>query len=324
MIPNSFVAAAFLVCIALTAQAQSGSHLADPAASAPSRWQVERDQLDSALRARALVATDARSLWVAGQLDAGDPVARADAFAQARIMAPEEKLFLASLAMACLAPVRPLPAPCDATDRLADWALRDADNGVPLLLLADRARARNNVASMGAFLEQAAKSSRFDDYRNQAALLIWDAVRALPGSAEPAAKVELAASYGVLHEPYAVGQMRSLCRDAPGLPENVRAACHAAGIAVAQRAANWSLRSAGARLAQRSAAAGAEQEAARLRLSEVQRRAYECAEMGNVIASALQSPVASVRADAVAQWEARLRQEAQFGEVAACALPVKG
>ena len=324
MISRSFAAAVLVACISLTAQAQSDSRLSEPAAAPASRWQAERGQLDSALRARALIATDPRGLWIAGRLDTGDPVAQVVAFAQARIAAPDEKLFLASLAMACLAPVQPLPAPCDATDRLADWALRDPDNGVPLLLLADRARARNNVASMGAFLEEAAKSPRFDDYWNRASLLVWEAVRALPGGADPAAKAELAASYGVLHESYASSRMRSLCRDAQSLPQGVRAACHAAGMAVAQRAANWSLRIAGAQLAQRSATAGAEQEASRLRLSEVQHRAFECAEAGNAIALALQSPVATVRADAVAQWEARLVQDARSGEVAACAMPAKG
>lgn len=324
MIPRFLVAAVLVACAVFTAQAQTGSRLSEPATAPPSRWQAERDQLDSALRARALVATDARGLWIAGRLDAGDPVAQAAAFAQARIMAPDEKLFLASLATACLVPVQPMPAPCDATDRLADWATRDVDNGVPLLLLADRARARNNVASMGEYLDAAAQSPRFDDYWNRSALLIWEAVRALPGSADPAARAELAASYGLLHESYAVRQVDSLCRNAERLANEVRAACHAAGVAVAQRAANWSLRIAGARLSLRGAAAGAEQEASRLRLSEVQRRAYECAEAGNVIASALQSPVAAVRADAVAQWEARLVQDARSGEVAACAMPAKG
>jgi len=131
--------------------------------------------LDQALRARALVSSAPREIWIAAQLDALDPWQRVTSLAEARTRAPDEKLFLASLAMACLTPLQPLPPECDATDRLADWATRDTDNGVPSLLLADRARRRNNTASMVAFLEEAASRPRFDDYENRGALVVWDA-----------------------------------------------------------------------------------------------------------------------------------------------------
>ena len=42
--------------------------------------------------------------------------------------------------------MQPALPECDAIDRLADWATRDNDNGVPLLLLAERARRGNNDA----------------------------------------------------------------------------------------------------------------------------------------------------------------------------------
>lgn len=322
----SLLRASALLVVALAAaaaQAQTGSRITEPSPPPASRWQAERDLLDGALRARSLTATDPRGLWIAGTLDSGDPVGQVAAFAQARTQAPSEKVFQASLATACLAPVQPLPDACDATDRLADWASRDVDNGVPMLLLADRARQRNNAASMTAFLEEAATRPRFDDYWNQGALFIWEAVRALPGGADSAAKAELAASYGALHESYAVRQMQLLCRDAQRLSDTLRAACEAAGAAVAQRAANWSLRIAGARLAERSAAAPA-LAAAQAQLGDTQRRAFECAEAGNPIAAALGSPDAAVRARAVAQWEARLVQDARVGEVAACGGPTKG
>ncbi len=324
---TSAIRASALLVLALAAaagHAQTGSRITEPPPPPVSRWQAERDLLDGAMRGRALTATDPRGLWIAGTLDTGDPVGQVASFAQARTQAPSEKVFLASLATACLAPVQPLPDACDATDRLADWASRDVDNGVPLLLLADRARQRNNAASMTAFLEEAATRPRFDDYWNQGALYIWEAVRALPGGADPAAKAELAAAYGALHESYAARQMPLLCRDAQRLPDTLRAACHAAGAAVAQRAATWSLRIAGARLAERSAAAGPALAAAQAQLSDTQRRAFECAEVGNPIAAALGSSDAAVRARAVAQWEARLVQDARVGEVAACGGPTKG
>lgn len=309
---------AFAVLAAAQALAQStGSRMSEPAAPPPSRWTQDKDALDQALRQRVLTATDPRDLWVAGQLDRTDPWAQVAALAQARNRAPGEMIFVASLAAACLAPTKPLPPECDAVDRLADWATRDADNGVPSLLLADRARARNNLPAMIAFLEEAAARPRFDDYRNRGALILWQAVKAVPGSVDPAARVELAASLGAGRESYAVGQMQLLCREGARVADNIRGACFAAGTAAAQHAADWPLRVAGARLAERNAAP-AEQDATRRRASDVARRGFECAEAGNEIVQALQSPDAAVRARAVAQWEARLAREAQIGEVAVC------
>lgn len=305
------------------APAQTGSRLTDPAPAPPSRWQAERDQMDGALRAGTLVANDPRSQWLAGQLGADDPVTQVASFAQARSAAPGDKLYLSSLAVACLASVQPLPDECQAMDRLADWATRDTDNGVPSLLMAERARRRNNAASMVAFLEEAAQRPRFDDYAGAAALAMWEAVRALPGGG-PAAKAELAASYGLLREPYAVRQIAGLCRDPARTADNVRAACFAAGNALAQRGATWALRTAGARLAERSATPGAELTKAQAQLADVQRRTLDCAEAGNAIATALESGDAAVRAKAMAQWEARLAQEARVGETVACVVSGKG
>jgi len=292
--------------------AQNGSRITETTPQ-PSRWQQEVDALDQALRARALVSNDPRELWIAAQLDAVDPWQRVTALAQARARAPEEKLFLASLAMACLAPLLPLPPECDATDRLADWATRDADNGVPSLLLADRSRRRNNTASMVAFLEEAATRPRFDDYENRGALLVWDTVRALPGTVDPAARAQAAAAFGVTHISQVPATLQSLCRDAASVADNIRAACAGAGNAAAQRASTWSLRIAGAKLAERARAPDAQRQ-----LAGVQQRAFECAEAGNPVAQALESPDAAVRAKGVAQWEARLARESKAGEVATC------
>lgn len=307
---NLTIIAALLA--ASCAFAQNGSRITETTAP-PSRWQEQVEALDQALRARALVSSDPRELWVAAQLDAVDPWQRVSALAQARTRVPNEKLFLASLAMACLAPLQPLPPECDATDRLADWATRDADNGVPSLLLADRARRRNNTASMVAFLEEAAARPRFDDYENRAALIVWEAVRALPGDADPAARAQEAAAFGLAHTSQVAAALQPLCRDAARVADNIRAACAGAGNAAAQRASTWSLRIAGARLAERAQASNAGQQ-----LADVQRRAFECAEAGNSIAQAMESGDAAVRAKAVDQWQARLAREAEGGEVASC------
>jgi len=307
-----------LTGIACSAFGQTGSQLTEPPQAPPSRWQQDKEALDQAMRARALTANEPRDLWVSGQLETGDPWAQVSALAQARTRVPGDKLFLGSLAVACLVPMQPLAPECDATDRLADWATRDDDNGVQVLLLANRARLRNNPAAMIAFLEEAATRPRFDDYQGRGALLWWEAVRAVPGTVDPAARAELAASYALARRPYALSQMQLLCSDASRLPDNVRSACASAGAALAQRGANWSLRIAGARLAERTVAPGAAYATAQQRVIDLQRRAFECAEAGNAVAQAFESPDAAVRARAVAQWEARLALEARVGEVAAC------
>jgi hypothetical protein len=316
--PLSRFAVGLFALAASLALAQNGSRISDPAPATPSRWQQEHDALDQALRARVLVSTEPREMWVAGQLDSTDPWAQVALLARARTQAPGEKVFIASLAVACLAPLQPLPDECDATDRLADWTTRDEDNGVPALLLADRARRRNNGAAMVAYLEEAATLRRFDDYQNRAALILWEALRAVPGAVDPAARAGLAANYAAARASYAAAQMQSLCRDAQKVADEVRRACAAAGNAVAQWASTWSLRVAGARLAERSAAPGAAYDSAQRQLAEVQRRAFECTESANVIAQGLESPDAAVRARAVSQWEARLAEQAKVGEVATC------
>jgi hypothetical protein len=319
MIDRQLVLALAMATASFVSFAQSGNRLTEPAGLPPSRWQAEIDQLDQALRDRTLVATQPRAQWVAGQLDTADPASRVAHFAQARTQVPAEKLYVASLATACLEPVRPLPPECDATDRLADWATRDTENGVPSMLLADRARVRNDGPAMVAYLEEAAMRPRFDDYWNRGALFLWEEVRALPMTADPAARAEFTAMSAAARVPFTALTLPFLCRDAQRFGESVRAACSAAGAAMAQRGTTWALRTVGAQLAERSAAAPEAQAAAGRLLADLRLRAYECAEAANPVIAALESPDAAVRSGAVAQWQARLRTEADVGEVAACA-----
>ncbi len=303
------------------ALAQATNRITEPSATPATRWQAEAERLDLVFRDRLLGATAPRAAWVAGVLEGTDTAVQVAYFAQARREAPAEKLYLASLATACNEPVRPRPADCESIDRLADWATRDADNGVPSLLLAERARLRNNGPAMIAFLQEAAARPRFDDYWSRGAFAIWEEVRALPVTAEPAAKAELAASYGAAHASQAARAMEALCRDPLKFGDEARAACAAAGAAVAQRGASWALRIAGARMAERSTPVPAP--GTGRPIADLQLRAFACAEAGDPIAAALQSPDSAVRARAVAQVEARLKLEADAGEVAACARGAK-
>lgn len=299
------------------AMAQTANRITEPAMAAASPWQSEVAQMDDAMRSRSLSADAPRARWLAAEIDRSDIAAQVANLAQARVRVPNEKLYLASLAFACLERVVPRPDECDATDRLADWATRDVDNGLTSLLLAQQAQQRNNGTSMIAYLEEAATRPRFDDYWTRGGLFIWEEVRALPGGGD-SAKVELAATYGLARSAAATAALQNLCRDADRFGDAARAACAAAGNALAQRGATWTLRTAGARLAQRTAGPQAQADAA-AQLAKVQQRAYECAQAGDAVAIALNAADAAVRARAVAQWEARLRREAEVGEVAACA-----
>jgi hypothetical protein len=124
--------------------------------AAQSRWQADLERLDADLRLRLLTANEPRIDWLAGEIDAADVESQVRHYAAARTAAPGERLYLASLGVACLQPVRPTLAPCDAVDRLADWARRDADNGIPSVLLAGRARQRGQADTVASYVEQAA------------------------------------------------------------------------------------------------------------------------------------------------------------------------
>ena len=104
----------------------------------PSRWQAALNQLDADLRLRLLTASEPPTAWLAGELDTTDIESQVRHYTEARTAAPQERLYQASLASACLVRVRPQLAPCEAVDRLADWARRDNDNGVPSVLLAEQ------------------------------------------------------------------------------------------------------------------------------------------------------------------------------------------
>jgi hypothetical protein len=311
-------------CIVLVAAlgATSGAaaqpaRITEPAA-VTSRWQPEVDRLDQSYRDRVATATDGRAQWVAGQLDPGDPVAATGHFLRARSEAPAERLYLAALAVACLEPVQPRPPACDAPDRLADWATRDTDNGMPSLLLAERARQRNNINGMIAYLDEAAIRPRIDDYWNRGALVLWEDINGATPGADPAARTLLAAGYLTLRGSYGGSVWRTLCRDGGRGNEAARAACHAAGSAVADRGATWALRLAGARAAERNAGSPAEAEAAAARIRQLQQRAFACASQGDTLAAAFEVADAGTRERALKAWERRLQRQAADGEAAAC------
>ncbi len=261
--------------------AQTGNRITEPPNPPPSRWQQDKEQLDSALRARALTVTDPRGLWVAGQLDTGDSAARVSAFAKARTQAPGEMVYLVSLGSPASSPcgrrfrsaMRPIawPTGLRATSttacRCCCWPTAPASATMQRRwsrFSRKRRRARaSTITGAGERSSSGRKYERCPCPRSP---------RPRPSSRPPTAPPSRRMS-PTRSRPCAAMRRRH--------PTSVRSACNAAGTATAQRAATWSLRVAGARLAERSAGAGPPQAAAQQLLADIQRRAFECAEAGD-------------------------------------------
>ena len=203
---------------------------------------------------RGLGVDDPRGHWVAAHFDATDPADQVRHYAAARVAAPTEALYQASLAIACQQPVQPTLPECDSVDRLADWATRDADNGTPMLLLAAKAvrarqrRVRHRLPRAGggaaAFRRLlVARLARFLGLRDGTA----GAGRAR-GQGGGRGRIRGGAAAGG-----AVGTRRDVRRCVEAATAR-RAACAKAGSALSERGATYAAREAGATVAERNAA----------------------------------------------------------------------
>ena len=284
----------------------------------PSRWQSDLERLDSDLRLRLLTANEPRIDWLAGDIDSGDVESQVRHYAAARIAAPGERLYLASLGIACLHPVRPTLAPCDAVDRLADWARRDTDNGVPSLLLAGRARQRGQSDAVASYVEQAAGAPRFDDYWSQHSQRWWDYLRAVDVGIDAAAKAAAAAKYGSMNDLAWAQPLRIVCAEGSARPDRLRDACANLGQALMARGASFALRRAGARIAEINAPDAAARSAAQARGARILAMTARCTQLQPDFATALESPQPAMRARGVEDFTAWANAQAQLGEVASC------
>lgn len=286
--------------------------------AAQSRWQSELERLDADLRLRLLTANEPRIDWLAGEIESADVESQVRHYAAARTAAPDERLYLASLGVACLQPVRPTLAPCDAVDRLADWARRDADNGIPSVLLAGRARQRGQADTVASFVEQAAGSPRFDDYWSQHTQRWWDYLRTVDVGVDPAARAEAAANYGSMNDLAWAQPLRAVCAEGSARPDRLRIACANLGDALMTRGASFALRRAGARVAEINAADAGARSAAQARGARILAMTARCTELQPDFASALESPQPATRARGIEQFAAWASAQAQVGEVASC------
>jgi hypothetical protein len=283
----------------------------------PSRWQPELDRLDADLRLRLLTANEPRVEWLAGEIETVDVESQVRHYTAARTSAPGERLYLASLGVACLQPVRPTLPPCDAVDRLADWARRDGDNGVPMLLLAGRARQRGEADLAASFIEQAALAPRFDDYWSQGAARWWAYLRGLDAGIDPAAKAKAAANYASIRDLAWAPPLRALCAEGQRT-ERMRIACASVGQALSARGATLALRLAGARVAELNGANDAARAAARAAHARVLTLTGRCAIATPDFTAAFESPRPADRAAAIEQFASWANAMAEFGEVSAC------
>ena len=287
-----------------------------------SRWQADLDRLDADLRLRLMSASDPPAAWLAGELEDTDIESQLRHFAAARVALPNDRLYLASLGVACMQPVRPVQPPCDAVDRLADWARRDADNGVPSLLLAGRAQKRGEADSAASFVEQAAMAPRFDDYWSERPARWWAYLRAMDG-VEPAVRAKAAANYAATAGDLAwTLPLRALCaedrdNDRERLPR-MRTACASAGAAMADRGATFALRRVGARIAELNAADDKARGLAQRRHAAILATAAQCAQVTPDFSAAFESAAAAERTKGVEQFAAWAGAQAGEGEVRAC------
>ena len=302
--------------------AQPLAHLADPAVAAPSRLEGESVRFDADVRAGLIAPspTDARANYVAATLETTDLPAKVRHLAAARVAGPQEKLYLASLGLACLAPTRPALPECEAMDRLADWARRDEGNGLPALLLAEQARKHGEREKMVAFIEQGGRAASFDDYDGRAGLALWEYAFASPIAAEPAvrarwatgrsAAVALAADW-----PYA---LRNTCLALGDRPDGMREACRALGNAMWLRGSTLNLRLLGSAVIERNVVDPSAKEDAASRRASVNALAEQCDAARLRIDQGLESADTGERAaaaDAERRWVEAL---AQFGQSGTC------
>jgi len=295
------------------------ARLSDSESGNPSSLAPVLERLDEGLRQAVTSADDPGSRWISGQLETLDPAARARDFAAAAARAPGEMLYVASLARACLTRTVPGLPECDTRDAIASFVTRDADNAVPWLLLAERARQRRALPAVAENLERAARATRFDDYSERGAAIFAARIRMLPGGAARGTDVVAVALYTDRAAGGLAVPLSALCgpkREATG--EEVTRACQRIAALLVERAPNAVDRALGASLAIANAPSDSARALAEVRAREIAVRRQRCAETMARLAAIAADPrdPAGARAEAAAlAWPA---DRGKMDEIAAC------
>lgn len=280
-------------CVALAASAAQSLPESPPRLATEVESVVER--LDTSLRDRVLVRDDARARFIAAQFSRADPDLSVRDLAAAFAREPREPLHLASLAFACMERTLPVRPECAATDYLAQWSFRDGDNALPWLLLAERARRRNDLATMAAHVDKASQQPRFDEYGSPKLAAYWKELEPLAGPGERGTAAMLARSYASA-QPITTDAVLAVC--APGriaADEALRASCGRVGKTMAQRGSSLLARVLGAHLIERSELASAKSAATRGMDASLRQLQVRCGDLDAQLARGLESVDPKVR-----------------------------
>lgn len=285
----------------------------------PSLPEAAFERIDQALRERAVSADGADAAFLRGLQATMDPGARIAAYAEAYRSRPSEILFLASLADACMQRAIPAWPDCEALDPVSRWASRDADNALPRMLLAERARQRGDLAGMREQVAHAAGLDRFDSYRGRGGAAVWRVLAGVPAVASEPEAPFTAAAIGAARAGVGTVESALLCRrDGPGMTPDVGESCRRVARTMAERADTFEARSAGLAILWN----GTDDPAARTRIAaqrdqlEAARHACRSAELAMIEGL---NRDAGRRAAARAIEAAALDDARERGEPAACA-----
>jgi hypothetical protein len=292
------------------AQARAGD---DPAAASPLAPLFV--QFEEALVPRLIGADDAASRWISGRLSTLEPAAQARDYAAAAAREPKELLYVASLAETCVRTTG--VAECSDRDAVGYWASRDADNAVPWLLQAERARRRNNVPSLVENLDRASRSNRYDTYDHRGGAILWSKLAPATAVADRGA----AALYAV-NSPSATGApmqaLESVCApQSRSLDARIAAACARLAGLMADRASLLSDRRAGTQIALAAATGDAAKSSASEQARNVVAQQDRCREALQALErAALGAPDQRQRAATLGEQFVTAR--ARDGEASAC------
>jgi hypothetical protein len=298
--------------LAAFAQARAG----DEPAATPSPFAAAYARLEEAVAQKVVGADDAPSRYVSGRLSGFDLAAQARDYAAALARAPKEPLYIASLADTCLRPTSPPLPECAERDAVGYFAARDADNAVPWLLQAERARRRNAMPAMVDNLERAARAQRYDDYGGRAGALWWTVLAPVAAPADRAAAALYA--MGVPSATGVLGALESVCSPTTrGADPRIGAACVRLGGLMAERATSYVDRRAGAQIALAASGSASGRDAAQAVARDVVAAQERCREARGRLEQLAAGDGASQSRAATAA-ERFLTARARGGEPAAC------
>lgn len=296
--------------VAALAQARAGDESVAPSPLAPLFVQFE-----DALAPRLIGADDAASRWISGRFSTLEPLSQARDYAAAAAREPRELLYAASLAEACLR--APAIGECADRDAVGYWASRDADNAVPWLLQAERARRRNNVGALVDNLDRASRASRYDTYDHRAGAVLLAKLAPATSVADRGA----AALYAVNASSTAGASMQALqdlCSpQSRALDARIAAACVRLAALMADRASLLNERRAGTQIALAAASDEGAKSSASERARAVVGQQDRCRESLQALQrAALGAPDQRQRAAAIGEQFVAAR--AREGEASAC------